>query len=474
MAYVRRRGNQLVIVHGEREAGTGKVQQQILFTIYSKAEALDVLGRASPKGPNFESLLRRQFPEVTFNWKTMKATIEENLDVLPETYAYRGERLTSHFREDLAAFARQLMLADPQHLLSSAQLIQENRYELEYLQELIGWRLKLRNQKEHQFNADNPFFWRFALHGRTVPPNTEDHAAGMYERGEYKKAKAVFRLLVDSFEEYAEGYNYLGLIAYQEHDLAVAIESFAKTVELGRKLFPRKLGKRSYWVDHATRPFMRGLANLALALNEAGRFEEALVPCDRLERECGDVERASSHRADIHLNSRKWDQAAAAAAKGDDPGSSFVQALAVFELGRTDEARTLFLHAALQSPRAARMLVGVRTPTEPSIMSEAFDHNLGVALVRRVGAYLKRQSANSKAFFSSLVHHPRVSAALDEVEALSKRKHEVRPAEDRAAFERLSQLQSVEFARAEAEQLAGQVMSVAAARGKLRPRTDLH
>ena len=41
MAYVRRRGNQLAIVQGEREPGTGKVQQRILFTLYSKAEVLE-------------------------------------------------------------------------------------------------------------------------------------------------------------------------------------------------------------------------------------------------------------------------------------------------------------------------------------------------------------------------------------------------------------------------------------------------
>jgi hypothetical protein len=35
MAYVRRRGNQLAIVQGEREPGTGKVQQRILFTLYN-------------------------------------------------------------------------------------------------------------------------------------------------------------------------------------------------------------------------------------------------------------------------------------------------------------------------------------------------------------------------------------------------------------------------------------------------------
>ncbi len=39
MAYVRKKGNQLAIVHGERAAGSGEVVQNTLFTFFSKAEA---------------------------------------------------------------------------------------------------------------------------------------------------------------------------------------------------------------------------------------------------------------------------------------------------------------------------------------------------------------------------------------------------------------------------------------------------
>jgi hypothetical protein len=77
--------------------------------------------------------------------------------------------------------------------------------------DLIAWRLKLRDQEQDEWNEDNPFYWRFALQGRSVPPDTEERAAGFYERGEYEKGEAIFRLLVDCFDGYAEGYNYLGV-----------------------------------------------------------------------------------------------------------------------------------------------------------------------------------------------------------------------------------------------------------------------
>jgi hypothetical protein len=92
-----------------------------------------------------------------------------------------------------------------------------------------------------------------------VPPDTEEHAASFYER----------------------------------------------TIELGRKPFPARISKKRYWSDLSRRPYMRGLRNLALALNESERFAEALAICDRLEDECGDGPAAASHRAVIFLNTRK-------------------------------------------------------------------------------------------------------------------------------------------------------------------------
>ena len=247
MAYVRRRGNQLAIVHGEREPDTGTVQQRILFALYSRAEALEVLGRGTKGGGDrFRRLLEEQYPDLKFNWKKIRRTIEEHLVVLPDRYQYRSQRLRARFRDHLCAFTRQLILADPQDLDSAAHVIQEHRHELEYLADLITWRLKNRDQSPSAWNADNPFYWRFALQGCDVPPDTEEHAAGRYESGEDERAAAVFRLLVDCFDGYAEGYNYLGLIALAQRKLDEGIEHFRKTIELGRKRFPARIGKKRY------------------------------------------------------------------------------------------------------------------------------------------------------------------------------------------------------------------------------------
>lgn len=451
MAYVRQRGNQLLIVHGARAPDSGKVEQQVLFTIYSKAEALEILGRRRTQKFDFEGLLRHRYPDIKLSWKPIKRTIEQKLDVLPDLYEYRSDRLRSRFREDLIAFARQLMLVDPQDLIPAAQLIEEHHHELEYLAELIRWRLKLRAQKEHQFNSDNPFYWRFELQGRTVPNDTEEHAAGFYERGEYDRARAIFQVLVESFDGYAEGYNYLGLIAYQQHQLDVAIAHFRRTAELGRKLFPKSLAKRSFWVDHRTRPYMRGLSNLALALNEASEFDEALEVCARLEAEAGAVTMAASHRADVALNTRAWANAIEAAVASGDPGAPLIEAFARFELGERTTALRRFVHGALMDPRASRMLLGLRSPNKPSNRSEAEDHNTGVAMCRRLHGYLKTQTRSSKTFFRSILNDPRIARLLLEIEGLRRPPAQPEPVPfDRGPFERMTLMQTREFAEAEA------------------------
>jgi tetratricopeptide (TPR) repeat protein len=458
MAYVRRRGNQLALVHGEREEGTGKVQQRILFTIYSKAEALEILGRNdTPKmshARRFEHLLERENPDLKFNWKAISRAIEENMSELPDLYEYRSERLRGRFRDDLCAFTKQLILADPQDLMPSAQLIQEHRLELEYLVEKIQWRLKLRDQKESEWNQDNPFYWRFALQGRDVPPDTEEHAAGYYERGEYERAHAIFRLLTDCFDGYAEGYNYLGLIALEERKLDEAIAHFEKTIDLGRKLFPARISKKRYWSDHDTRPYMRGLRNLTLALNRAGRFDEALAICDRLENECGDDTTAAANRAAIFLNTGRWSEAAEAAQRltGIWPEEGLIAAFALYELGRLEDLLGVFLHGALNHPRAARMVVGERT-TAPTGYDEARDHNAGVSLLRELHAYLGRQSRSAKKFFRDLVRDPRVVKLLDESIAVVRRRNEQHAKGGREAFDRMTLMRSREFANAEARKL---------------------
>src|SRR5213078_722367 len=320
--------------------------------------------------------------------------------------------------------------------------------------DLISWRLKLCDTEQNEWTADDEFCWKFALRGwgRHVPSEIEEQAAELYDRHDYDQAAALFQLLIDCFDGYAEGYNYLGLIALARNDHRTAIAHFEKTIELGRKLFPTKIAKKRYWSDHDTRSYMRGLRNLALALVEDGRFDAALRTCDRLEHECGDVDHAVWHRSTIGLNTRDW----AAVSPSErfleiDPSSGFLVAFAEYERGRFDRVLPAFLRAALSAPRAARMLVDKAMPIRsPASYDDASDHNTGISLARALRTYRAKQSARAKRFFRTVVRDPRVAHLLDEVIAL---RHAHANERGREAFDKLHELQSSRFAALQATEL---------------------
>jgi tetratricopeptide (TPR) repeat protein len=448
MAYVRRRGNQLAIVRGARNPETKKVEQEILFTLYSKGEALAALGK-DPGGDafRFQSLVERAHPDVRFEWKAISRAIAENLEVLPETYDYRSTRLHAGFRRDLLAFARQIVLTDPLGSTAARQLVDEHRDALEYLRELIDRRLAAPTQVESEWTADNAFYWRFASRPSDVPPDVEEHAAGLYGRQEYRRAAVAFRVLTEAFPDYAEGHNYLGLIALDQMRAEEAVEHFERTIEVGRRLLPRRVPRSGWWSDHRTRPYMRGLRNLALAHVQAKRYEDALATCDRLAAECDDVITASAHRASAYLDTGRWREALETALHIHQlsPGNSLLAAFAAFELGREAEARVLFLHAALNKPRTVGGLLGVRF-ARPRDRDEAVDHNDGVLLARTLDDFLRKRRPASRRFFASLWAHPMVKDLREEAAVVIARWQADRQGRDRAAFVRMQELRSWEFA----------------------------
>lgn len=460
MPYVRQRGKQLAIVQGGRDTETGKVHQHILFTIYSKAEALKIIGRQDETSSSrFQSLMEYQYPSLKFDWAKLKKAIQGKMAVLPDLYNYKTMRLQSQFRSDLCDFARQLILNDPQDILSSAQLIKENQYELGYIAELIQWRLDLRNQEASEWNVDNQFYWRQSIQGNRVPPDTEEHAVDCFHKGDYDKAKSIFKLLIECFKDYAEGHNYLGLIALEKEEIEEAIACFDKTMELGRKKFPKRLARKHYWQDHATRPYMRGMRNMTLSLNRAGRYGEALSFSERLEKECGDDITAAAHRAAIYMNLGYWQPAAEAAVFLHKlfTSESLITALAFFEIGKYKDVLPYFIHGTMNHPLTSKMLNGGKSP-RPKTHEEYRDYNGGIDTLRSLHQFKKMQSRNSKQFFKKLINHQIIKDLLAELETMHEKRKKERKVEDRSAFDRLQEMTSFDFALQESTKLEESVL----------------
>jgi len=133
-----------------------------------------------------------------------------------------------------------------------------------------------------------------------------------------------------------------------------------------------------------------------------------------------------------------------------DASESLVAGFALFELHRYHDAISSFLHGALNYPRAARILAGLKTPG-PTSYDEARDHNTGVYLSRDLHAYLHGSRRRARTFLKRLLKDTHAAALLDEIQDVKKRWHEQHRTEEREAFDRMRLMESPQFARQEAK-----------------------
>ena len=176
----------------------------MLFTISSKPEARELLGRGSGRW-HLDLMLEQRYPQIRFDWDRIRAGIEERMHTLPDIYPYREGEVSSRFRRDLCAFTRQLGLADPQDMHWAAELLSEHRMELEYLRDLISWRLSVCEQEPNDFNGDNAFYWRRRLQANDEPPEVIELMADLYNEGDLDRVEALARLFIDCYDNYVEG-----------------------------------------------------------------------------------------------------------------------------------------------------------------------------------------------------------------------------------------------------------------------------
>jgi len=293
----------------------------------------------------------------------------------------------------------------------------------------------------------------------------EEFAGGLYRAGNYDQAKALFLLLTRCFPQYAEGYNYLGLIALNENEPKEAVTYFRDTVKFGRNLFPQKLAKSHYWGDLSTRPYMRGLMNLALALNMAGRFKESLSVSDQLIKECGRRKEDSgwAHKAAAYLNLQDWHNAVECALKLVEfsPDEGFILGYALFELGSYQDCLVWFLHASLNGPHTAHLLTDKSKP-RPRTFGEVEDHNSGITQARSLPRFFQLQSKASRKFFNKFMENLEVKQLLAEVVRCDQTHSDRQANSDRTYFDRWLELKSLGFARKTARSLMDELVAAKA------------
>jgi len=455
MAYVRKKGNQIVIVHGQRNPVTNSVEQQTLFVFYSKAETMAATGKSKQM---FRQFLEGEFPAIHFDWKKLDAAIKNNMGILPDLYPYKQTRVDNAFRNAMVAFTKELLIADPQALISSARLLQDQKNELLYLRDLITWRLNLADQEENEWNQDNPFFWRTLMLRREIPVEGTEAIARMYENGEYDKVEALAGLFVECWNNYAEGHNYLGLTAMTKNDPASAEMHFKNAMAAGRTLFPKRIRKHTYWSDVSTRPYIRAIIYLAQTCNRNKEYTRALALCDQLDKECGQEITAMSERIPVYLNSGAWEEAEKAARYVCKvyPQENFTWAFALCEMNQLRKALVPFISAIIRFPRTAGILGGIVQTQKPKSANGVTDHKTGAELMRRLEVYLHNKKHKGKKMLTLLLENVEVKGLIKEAANVRECRRNDR-SDDKKWFDRMHEMESSEFAEKTADRIWPQV-----------------
>ncbi len=467
MPYVRTRGGQILIVHGEREKQSKSVNQKIIFTFYSQNEVEQAFGADSKLHSwPIVHIVENEYPQIKFDWKSIKKAVYANLSILPQEYQSSANPSHERFRIALRNFIKELALLDPQFSSDAKEIISKNHFELEHLGELLDWRIEMEKLTEESFDfADSgriKFHWLTDFNRRQLPPEVEEQLSEFYQKGEYEKAKSIFKLYVETFENYAEGYNYLGLIALNSDNLSEAEEYFNQTMNVGRRLFPKRISKEHYWNNIDTRPYMRGLRNLILTLVRAGKFKQALTLCDQLESECNDVITAEVHKASIYLNLGNFDKALEYSAKLTKlfPSESFITAFSNYELGDLSEASKYFIYGLFNNPFTGRMLIGHKIKVKPKSYSTVEDYNGGVETYQTLSHYLLSKNAKFKKYFMGILENPKIKELEAELKSCEEKWELERQGNNRKYFERFNEMKSIEFATKVSQRLSSHLALV--------------
>ncbi len=412
MPFVRIKGNQVLLVHGARNPDTGAVEQETLFTFYTKAEIEAATGEHRQL---FQGLLKQNHPAQHFDWGAVDAALRAHIDHVPDAAPSQQNTAALELRRALVDIVRVTWELDPTDLFSAHELVAAQKQEIGLIVEQLQWLLRAPPPADSEFNRDTPSLWRQAAKARAVPLSGWEQLDDLWDHCKYDEVQALAGLLAEAFPMFADAHNYLGLVAMEQGNLAGALQHFLDAEAVGRKQFPRRIAKSRYWSDHSTRPFLRALMHQVAAHNRLGAYANALEVCDRLERDYGQAITAETLRVPVLLNDGQWQQAAhfAQTVVGIYPENHFLIALAMLELRQLSRAHEHFVCGALQLPATAALLLGVRLPK--TVVEEPRDHNHGVALLRQLRPYLGSHR-KSLQVLKSLWLQPVVQGALQEAE----------------------------------------------------------
>ena len=273
MSFVRRKRGQVLLVHNERVAGSHRVRQRELHRFASALELEEVL---TPAGwAHWTRAISWREEGIEFDWPAIRARLAAELatwSAAPRGAKHRRNQKIERLVSELVVELAPLSLAK----VSDAAVVERARPSLIALVESIARLLPA----EHRKPTTTPPPETIML-GQTPSPNTaaEDvFDAGMehWWAGNRRRALKSFRHALELDPEHADAHNHLGIASMEARKLKAAERHFRAAIAGGQRHIKRD-GAEVPYNYFENRPYLRGLANLALVLGAQRKWAEALA-----------------------------------------------------------------------------------------------------------------------------------------------------------------------------------------------------
>ncbi len=454
MAYVRMKGNQVAIVHGERDPETGKSVQRTLCLIYSKVEAREATGASRQE---FRHLLEINNPQIAFNWQKIERDLVKLVEKLPDI-GYHGAHHREQLEESMYDFARRLLNTDPVRIGAHNTLIGEYAFQLRVISDAIQKRLDGLEEEVPLPRHDHRFQWYSDLYSDRVSLELHDRTLAAWEAGRLDEAGQLAMLCDRLWPKDPFGCELLGRLALERGKAGDALEYYTRALIVSRNFFPKRLPKRDYWGVLETRPFIRAHWGKARALNRAGRYQEALSVLETLASMCGARFDAPTIRLTSLINLGRFREAVEGVEDlGEGMGHlGLLCGLAFAELGEDRRALTWLVAGSLQYPEAARMIAGHRAPSHSEEDTAPEDLNIARHLRSDLANYLTEYARRGVQVVKSLLRNKRYCSFLSEYR-LAQDAASRRAGSDHAPLEHLFEMQTLRFAEQKAKELHPEV-----------------
>lgn len=273
MSFVRRKRGQVLLVHNERVSGSSRVRQRELHRFSSPLELEDVLTQAG--WTRWTRALAWRERAIEFDWPALRDRLTEELktwSAAPSGATHRRNQKIERLASELVGELVPLSLAKA----ADAAVVGRARPSLLALRDSISRLLPAQHEPKIDPPIKETHVIQLSHATNRAADDTFDEGMEHWWAGDRRGAARLFRRTLELAPQHADAHNHLGIVSLEARKLKAAEQHFRAAIDGGQRHLEHD-GAEVPWGFIENRPFLRGLANLALVLVEQRKWAEALA-----------------------------------------------------------------------------------------------------------------------------------------------------------------------------------------------------